>query len=139
LQFIKNALAAISVASVKNSFKQANLSVPGEPFEFVGNSPRTAFMILPGHDGPTLQPGTLEDLCLSIVKDRSIFNCVDAYMECLKSNGTNITRPHKTKLHSYLAGKNDFVGMKIGEAATAGAWDWGDDRLKEFKDVIVAM
>jgi len=57
----------------------------------------------------------------------------------LQSNGQKIARPHKTKLHSYLSGKDDFVGLKIGEASKAGAWDWDHERLKQFKDLITAM
>ena len=45
----------------------------------------------------------------------------------------------KTKLHSYLAGNNDFVGLKLGEASKAGAWDWNHVRFKPFKDMLNAM
>jgi hypothetical protein len=120
--------------------KKVALPVPQNPFEFTGDNPKTAFMIFPGFDGAaTLQAGTLEDLCLEIVKDCSTFACVDAYILCLQSNGQEIKWPHKTKLHSYLSGKNDFVGLKIGQAAKAGAWDWDHERLKQFKDLITAM
>ena len=86
-----------------------------------------------------LSAGTLGDLCLEIVKDNTIFECVDQYLECLRSKGRKITRPHKTKLHSYLAGENDFVGLKVGEAFKARAWNWNHVRLKPFKDVLSAM
>ena len=128
-----------AISNVKNSLKQTSLSIPENPFEFTGNAPKIAFVIFPGFDGAGLQSGTLEDLCLDIVKDCSAFDCVDAYIQCLQSNGHEIKRPHKTKLHSYLSGKNDFVGLKIGEAAKAGAWDWDHTKLKPFKDVIIAM
>lgn len=115
-----------AVSDVKRSLQQATLPVPGKPFEFTGNVPRAAFMIFPGFENnsdgqSSLLPGTLEDLCLEIVKDCSTFECVDLYLECLQSKGHEIRRWHKTKLHSYLAGQNDFVGLKIGEAAKAGA------------------
>jgi len=128
-----------AISNVKNSLKQSSLSIPEKPFEFTENNPRIAFMIFPGFDGVAFQSGTLEDLCLDIVKDCSTLDCVDAYIQCLQSNGHEIKRPHKTKLHSYLAGKNNFVGMKIGEAAKAGAWDWDHIKLIQFKDVISAM
>jgi hypothetical protein len=128
-----------AVKSIKNSLKQASLPIPENPFEFTGDNFRTAFMIFPGYDGVTLQSGTLEDLCLDIVKDCSTFDCVDAYVKCLQSVGQEIKRPHKTKLHTYLSGKNDFVGLKIGEAAKAGAWNWEHLKLKPFRDIITAM
>lgn len=133
-----------AVSNVKRSLRQMGLPVPGNPFEFAGAAPRVAFVIFPGFrtdtkDKNTLSAGTLEDLCLEIVKDNTTFECVDQYLECLRSKGRKITRPHKTKLHSYLAGENDFVGLKVGEASNAGAWDWNHSSLKPFKDVIRAM
>ena len=133
----KNSDSAIS--NVKKALEQISLSIPEKPFEFTGNNPKIAFMVFPGFDEAGLQSGTLEDLCLDIVKDCSSFDCVDAYIQCLQSNGYEIKQPHKTKLHTYLSGKNNFVGLKIGEAAKAGAWDWEHTKLKPFKDVIIAM
>jgi len=133
-----------AVNNIQRSFQQTGLPVPVNPFEFEGTAPRVAFLILPGFradakDKPILSPGTLEDLCLEIVKDNTIFECVDQYLECLRSKGRKIKRPHKAKLHSYLAGENNFVGLKVGEAAKAGAWDWNHARLTPFKEVIRAM
>jgi hypothetical protein len=128
-----------AISNVKNSLKQTLLPAPEKPFEFTGNNPKIALMIFPGFNEQGLQCGTLEDLCLDVVKDCSTFDCVDAYIQCLQSNGYEIKRPHKTKLHAYLSGKNDFVGLKIGEAAKAGAWDWDHAKFKPFKDVIIAM
>lgn len=133
-----------AIANVKKSLRQVDLPVPANPFEFAGTAPRVAYVIFPGFQTDakgknTLSAGTLEDLCLEIVKDNTTFECVDQYLECLRSKGRKITRPHKTKLHSYLAGENDFVGKKIGEASMAGAWDWNHVRLKPFKNVIRTM
>jgi hypothetical protein len=137
-----NPLSAVS--SVKQSLDRASLPVPNEPFEFAGNSPRVAFMIMPGFNGsqsasPALLAGTLEDLLLEIAKDQSTFSCVDLYIDCLQSRGLAITRLHKTKLHAYLSGKNEFCGLKIGEASKAGAWDWQHPRLEKFKAIITTM
>ncbi|MFH1075374.1 MAG: DUF3226 domain-containing protein [Pseudomonadota bacterium] len=133
-----------AVNSVKNSLRQASFPVPNDSFQLVGDSPRVAFMLLPGCEADdtasqTLLPGTLEDLCLEIVKDNSTFECVDMYIQCLQSNGYQIPRLHKTKLHSYLSGKNEFVGLKIGEASQAGAWNWEHNRLQRFKAIITTM
>jgi len=133
-----------AVNSVRTSLQQASLAVPGDSFQFAGNSLRVAFMIFPGFEtgdngSHNLLPGTLEDLCWEIVKDNSTFECVDSYIECLQNKGCQISKLHKTKLHSYLSGKNDFVGLKIGEASRAGAWDWGHNRLQRFRDVITSM
>jgi len=133
-----------AVSSVQQSLRRASLPIPNESFEFTGSSPQVAFMILPGFGtgaGPSqvLLQGTLEDLCLEILKDKSNLECVDSYIECLQSKGPGIKRLHKTKLHSCLAGKDDFVGLKIGEASKAGAWDWNHNRLDKFKAIITTM
>ena len=136
--------AETAVANVKKSLRKVKLPVPAEPFDFTGTAPRVAYVIFPGFQTDakgknTLLAGTLEALCLEIVKDNTTFECIDQYLECLRSKGRKIARPHKTKLHSYLAGEDDFAGKKIGEASQAGAWDWNHARLKPFKDVLSAM
>ena len=133
-----------AVSNVKRALQQINLPVPSIPFEFAGTLPRVAFMVFPGTttdvDGHNiLSPGTLEDLCLEIVKDCSTFECVDLFIQCLQSKGQEIKRLHKTKLHTYLAGNNDFVGLKIGEASKAGAWDWNHCKIDPFRQIILGM
>jgi hypothetical protein len=59
-------------------------------------------------------------------------------MESLKEN-RNREFPHefKTKLHTYFSVTDDYVTMKIGEAARAGAFDWNNDKLSTLKDFIM--
>jgi len=135
---------ATAIANIKASLHEADFTVPDNPFEFTTGIPRIAFIIFPGFETSTasqnrLSAGTLDDLCLNIVKDTSTFGCVDLYMQCLQSNGEKIPRPHKSKLHSYLSGKDKYVGLKIGEASKAGAWDWTHPKLEKFKDIITNM
>jgi hypothetical protein len=133
-----------AVNHVKKSLKKANLPVAAKPFEYAKSVISIAFMISPGfvknaNGKNVLCAGTLENLCLDIVKDNSTFDCVDKYIECIKSKGQKVKRLHKTKLHTYLSGKDNFVGLKIGEAYKAGAWNWNHDNLKPFVDVIKTM
>lgn len=133
-----------AVNSITSALRNANLSVPGKPCEFAGNAPKVAYVVFPGFtedaDGnQSLLDGTLEDLCLELVKEDEIFECVNQYIQCLESKRQDVRRLHKTKLHTYLAGKNDFVGLKIGEAARVGAWDWNHAKLEPFKQVILGM
>lgn len=132
-----------AVNSITTALREADLPVPEKPCEFVGSTPKVAYMVFPGFmelpDGNRiLSTGTLEDLCLEIVKDDPIFECIEQYVQCLLTKG-QVVRPHKTKLHTYLAGKNDFVGLKIGEAARAGAWDWNHTKLAPFRQLILKM
>ncbi len=135
--------SSAAVSSITTALREAALPVPEKPCEFVGNTPKVAYMVFPGFmespDGNrTLSTGTLEDLCLEIVKDDPIFECVEQYVKCLQAKEP-VARLHKTKLHTYLAGKNSFVGLKIGEAAKAGAWDWNHSKLAPFRQLILKM
>jgi hypothetical protein len=132
-------------ASVKRSLSNAGLVVPAHPFEFSSGKPRIAFMFFPGYtlgsaaNKKSLENGTLEHLCLQIATDKIHFPCIDQYLTCLESVGQQVKRPHKTRLHAYLAGNDDFVGLKIGEAAKVGAWDWEHPKFALFKQIMSTM
>lgn len=133
-----------AVESIKASLKKAGLPVPARSFEFKGAPRRIAYMIFTGgvddRNGKiVLSPGTLEDLCLETINDDVVFQCVDQYMQCLQSIGQQVRHPHKSRLHAYLAGKDDFAGLKIGEAAKAGVWDWKYSGFEPYKRVIMSM
>ena len=114
-----------------------------EPFAFTEGLPRIAYMLLPGFDLETgdrsVLKGTLEDLCLSTTISDPIHACVNLYIDCLSSKGFFPIHPHKTRLHAYLSGKNELAGLKLGEAAKAGAWDWNHPALAPFREIIINM
>jgi hypothetical protein len=133
-----------AVKSVSGALKKARLPVPAKPFEFLSSAPRVAFMLFPGFvineaGKERLSAGTLEDLCLEIIEDPVTLGCVDHYVDCLLDSGQDVKHLHKTKVHAYLAGKSDFVGLKIGEAARVGAWNWNHSKLELFRGIITGM
>lgn len=131
-----------AMVSIKKALQRSGLSAPTTPFEFSGDGPRVAFILFPGFDGAgKVQPGTLEDLCSHILKDHDTerLACVEAYLRCLIDQGKNVKWKHKSFLHAYFAGDDRFVGMKIGEASKAGAWNWEHENLLSFKNTIKAM
>lgn len=79
--------------------------------------------------------GTLEDLCMTSVEKDENWKCVDDYLECLQKREV-LTHLHKARLHAYLAGKNGMAGMKLGEAAKAGAWDWKSVAMRDFRTFL---
>lgn len=133
-----------AIKSIKSSLKKAGLPVPVKAFKFTNTSPRIAYMIFPGfsldkNNKISLSEGRLEHLCLGTLKDDAIMSCVVKFIDCLESQGKKLKYPHKTKVHAYLAGKDDFVGLKIGEAAKAGAWDWAHSLMEPYKQIIIKM
>lgn len=132
--------AQAAVTSMQTALKKNDLPTPSGAFlyETMDNF-KTALMIFPG---PQSTSGTLEDLCLEIVKDDPIMPCVNDYLECLKRKlcKERLTVPHKRKIHTFLAGKDkDFVGVTIGQASYHNAWDPEHHVLRPFKDIIVSM
>ncbi len=129
--------------SIKTALKKNGFAVPERPFAFVEDKHRVAYMLFPGFEseseGSPLLAGTLEDLCLSTTEGDLIHECVKLYVDCLNSKEVVLTHLHKTRLHAYLAGKQKYVGLKIGEAARAGAWDWNHPKLNPFRGIIKEM
>ena len=127
-----------AIKSVKMALAKVELPVPAQPFEFHDTeTPKTAFMLFPGPNVNDI--GALEDLCLATVRREPLLECVHAYIKCAMEKGENWHHKHKKQIHCYLAGKDKFVGMKIGEAARAGAWNWKDKALAPFKEIIQGM
>jgi hypothetical protein len=134
-----------AIESIKTALRRNGFAVPEKPFSFeqVKGSPHVAYMVLPGfhsdRENGELLKGALEDLCLSMSKNDSVNACVDVYINCLESKAITITHPHKTRVHAYLAGKGELAGLKLGEAAKAGAWDWDQTSFGPFRETIKIM
>lgn len=129
--------AKAATDSIKHSMKQATIPVPEKPFEYIRNATlKTAFMIFPG---PQQKDGTLEDLCLLTVENDPLLECVDGYLECAKAKGEQFPRIHKNRLHCFLAGKDDSVGLPIGLAFKAKVWPPEHPALEPFKRIIQEM
>ncbi len=129
--------AKAAINSIQRSMTQAEMPVPQKPFEYTQNSSvKTAFMIFPG---PQQKNGTLEDLCLLTVENDPLLECVDDYLECVKGKGGKLPRIHKNRLHCFMAGKDDSVGLPIGLAFKAKVWPPEHPALEPFKRIIQEM
>lgn len=102
--------------------------------------------------------GTLEDLCLSILKTQdeklpasTLCELGDTYLEEIqkargiplkeiqKVKSASFHTYHKNRLHTYFSGTNKFVGMKVGEAARAGCFDFSSYHLNYLKKLLIDM
>ena len=122
--------AASALQSLQDSLRAAGLPVPAHSWESIPlNSLTVSIAILP--DGTA--PGDLETLCLQSI-NASHFSCVESYISCMDQAGRTSQPPSKAQLYAYLAtGRNP--GLRIGEAAEAGVWDWESPaflRLRQF-------
>ena len=132
-----------AVRSIEQCFSDNGLTVPTDSFTLgvSENSPNTIYGVLPGigEDG-MLQNGTLEDLCLQILKDvksESKMDMIKEYLDEIQSKfAYQIHHIHKSKLHTYFASDDKFIGSKIGEAAKIGAFDFESPKLMEFRKMF---
>jgi len=125
----------IITALCKNGFL-----TPEKPYCWSATEPAVGWLLFPAC-GKKLENGTLEDLCLSIIKDdnwENIATEIDGFLGSVKQKcNKQLPREFKNKLHTYFSATNEYVSLKIGEAARAGAFDWGSGKLELLRSFIL--
>lgn len=129
--------AQSTLQSLQNALFHAQLPAPSQDWapEQAGRL-TVSLAILP--DGSS--QGNLEDLCLRSIGNSPDSTCVDQYVKCRVDVGAQIAnnRLAKSKVHAYLAVGRDGTepGLRLGEAAEAGVWDWGDPAFQRIVDFL---
>ena len=132
--------------SLQASLKKGGFSVPTAPGNVAcpagkEHNVKVGYVLFPKiNSGDTA--GTLEDLCLNTLaspdKDK-ILEITDCAIESVKKQIGELKRPHKNRLHTYLSLTDDFVGLKLGEAANANAFDFCSNETKALEELLSAM
>ena len=124
--------AMASFQRVRNALADAGFPAPRQVWETAQSGNLTvSIAVLP--DGNA--PGNLEGLCLRSIADAPLTACVDEYIACATAAGQEITELNKARLHAYLATAGSQPGLRLGEAAAAGVWDWQSpafDQIRQF-------
>lgn len=127
---------------VQNALRTNGLEVPDVQGQWTNGIPKTCFLLFPAL-GTEECPGTLEDLCLTILDETAAetpLEEIDAFVEHLEQDrGQTFSHRHKTRIHTYFSVNNRFVSMKVGEAADAGAFNWSHPNLEPLKDCLSKM
>lgn len=127
---------------VQNALRENDLDVPDRQGQWTERTPKTCFLLFPDF-GKKESPGTLEDLCITILDDtvtETPLEEIDAFVEHLeKDREQTFSHRHKTRLHTYFSTNNKLVSLKLGEAADAGAFDWSHPNLKPLKECLKGM
>ena len=133
-------------ASVVSTLRKAELPIPAAPLAPAERDGlRVSVLILPPDGGR----GELEDVCLSSIAGSPDMQCVDRYFDCL-GNTTPLIAPNrvaKARLHAYLAAgparaagvaanARRRPGLRLGEAADAGVWDWDSPAFRPIRDFL---
>lgn len=124
--------SASAFQSVCYALKAVGLPVPTRPLVTTGQNPRVTVMILPA-EGIS---GMLEDLCLKSVDGDPAIPCVEQYFQCLQERAVPLPRNmSKAKVQVFLASREE-AGKRLGEAAHAGYWPFGDNAFGAMKDFL---
>jgi hypothetical protein len=93
-------------------------------------------LLFPNFDETT--NGTLEDLCLKIVKNDKKSELLNISDNAVASANEikKLTKIHKNKLHTYLSLQDKYAGLKIGESANAGAFDFSAPELEPLCKIL---
>ena len=124
--------AAGAFESITGALRSGELAAPAQPGGFADGTPRVGVFIMPDGQGE----GALEDLCLAAFEqsgDRA-FECLEAYMDCLKGQGIEPDHPSKAKGLAFLASRKEQPA-RFGALARKGGLPWDSsawDDLKSF-------
>lgn len=136
----RNPVAAIDTLNA--TLKKCGFPAAEAPYQIAeGEQLKIGYVLFPTCTAEVVA-GTLEDLCLAILAEsnnEAILAEIDVFIQTL-SEKYDRTFPHefKTKLHSYFSVTDDFVSLKIGEAARANAFYWYSEKLIPLKNFIMA-
>ncbi|MDR1564628.1 MAG: hypothetical protein LBS74_06690 [Oscillospiraceae bacterium] len=128
--------------SVKDALKKNSFPVPDTACRLKNwaqneRNINTAYALFPSLDSNI--NGTLEDLCLQILKRDTAEELLkisdNALCEAADKFG-KFTRPHKNRLYTYLSLEDSFVSLKLGEAAKANAFNFESERLCTLKNIL---
>lgn len=131
--------AEAACREIQHALEKNSFPVPQVPHYWEGDLFKVGFVLFPTCDN-VVQNGTLEDLCLSILSDplaANLLEDIDIFLNQLENHHQrSFSRIFKAKLHTYFSVHNDYVSLKIGEAAAAGAFDWNHPALTSLKNFL---
>jgi hypothetical protein len=101
-----------------------------------GGFPKTGFVLFPACNENS-ENGTLEDLCLSTLSQKNADEVLGVVASAVKN--FKFKRPHKNYLHAYFSLTDEYVGLKIGEAAKALAFNFESSKIASLKRFLAQI
>ena len=131
-----------ATSEIQSALRKHNYSVPNQAGEWKDGEPQTAFLLFPSLTQEHCN-GALEDLCYSIIKENKIHEVseeINRFLNTMRSEfGYAHNRIFKNRLHTYLSATDDYVTMKLGEAAAANAFDCSSEKLQYFRKMFMEV
>ncbi|GHV29527.1 hypothetical protein FACS1894167_08970 [Synergistales bacterium] len=132
--------------SVRQMLKKCKFTAPDSPCAVaapsVGNHPVAVGYALFPELNKIEGKGTLEDLCLETLageKSEELLKIVHCAIKSVNEQFGALERPHKNELHTYLSLTDKFVGLKLGESANTGAFDFSAREVEPLKNLLCSM
>ena len=131
--------AAAAVDSIRNSLGSVGWPAPAtvNTFAVADDGLKVAFSLFPNFDSAT--SGTLEDLCIDIVKEpgaEALRRDVEGFIESVEDKYQRGFRRHKAVLHCYFSVTKDFEGLKVGELTAANAFKLDCSPLDKLESLL---
>ena len=123
-----------ALQSVRDALKAANLPSPDAPLSLVEDGIKVAVLIAPHGE----LSGAIEDVCLESVAGDAAMGCAQDYLNCIKDSVAESEQPNnlrKARLQAFLASRKQ-PGLRLGEAASAGYWDFEHAAFEPFKRLL---
>lgn len=122
-----------ALQSVQGALKAAGLPAPDASLSSVEDGIKVVVVLIAPHGKPS---GAIEDVCLESVAGDAAMGCVKGYFSCLNDNG--VEQPGnlpKAEAQAFLASR-ERPGLRLGEAASAGYWDFEHTAFEPFKRLL---
>ena len=129
-----DANAGSALQSVRDALRDANLPSPDAPLSLVEDGIKVVVLIAPHGESS----GAIEDVCLESVAGDAAMGCVRDYLNCIKDSVAEAERPNnlrKAEAQAFLASR-ERPGLRLGEAASAGYWDFEHTAFDPFKRLL---
>ena len=126
--------------TIGNALSSVQLHIPSEPLSSVTGpqrNPAVSYLVLPHWK----EEGMLEDVCLETVKSVPTMECVDQFIDCVGKSQTGWPKQNieaKAKVHAYLSAQ-DRPGLRLGEAAEKGLWNFDADAFQPLRELVTGL
>jgi hypothetical protein len=128
--------AKSAFSSICSILKKMGLPTPSQHKIITEHKvPRIGVLIMPDN----VCSGTLESLCLEVLKTHPIKECLDNYITCLKLHQNSEEKEHfhepKARVQAYLASRSP-IRNSLGLGAMKGYWDFSHNCFDDIRKFL---
>jgi len=131
-----------AIQSLQSTLGSNGYAVPRVPcvIQLDGSSKHkiaSAFVLFPEFNSLTAK-GDLEELCLHILSDEIDYNVLEKAAITVESV-SGLKKRSKNRLYTIFSLTNEYVSLKLGEAAKANAYNFSSPLIEPFKKLLLYL